>query len=106
MKEKSAQVHFRITEKEKERLKRNAEKCGLSQSEYFRQLINGYQPKTLPPMEYLALKDRITDLYLEFNERGELKHADLLIDVLRGMIIAITPEKGCADGNNKDMACP
>ena len=94
MKEKSAQVHFRITEKEKERLKHNAEKCGLSQSEYFRQLVNGYQPKALPPMEYFALKDRITDLYLEFNERGEIKYADLLIGVLREMIAAITPEKG------------
>ena len=106
MKEKSAQVHFRITEKEKQRLKHNAKKCGLSQSEYFRQLINGYQLKTLPPLEYLALRDRITDLYLEFNERGEIQYADSLIGVLREMITAITPEKGCADGNHKDMACP
>ena len=33
----------------------NVEKTGLSKETYLRQLINGYQPKEMPPLEYFEI---------------------------------------------------
>ena len=106
MKEKNVQVHYRATEKERMRLKRNAQKCGLPQSEYLRQLVNGYEPKQLPPLEYQELKDTITDLHLRYYEDGDTKYANLMIEILRDMVAAIIPAKGGSDGNHKNMGSP
>ena len=103
MNEKNVQVHFRTTEKERMRLNRKTKRCGLSQSEYLRQLVNGYEPKELPPLDYHDLKDRVTDLHLRYYEDGETKYADLLVEILREMTAAITPVKGASDGKNENM---
>lgn len=42
MQEKTVQIHFRATEKERLRFKVNAHKCGLSISEYLRKLASDY----------------------------------------------------------------
>jgi antitoxin component of RelBE/YafQ-DinJ toxin-antitoxin module len=92
MNKKTGSIELRVSAEEKSRFAMSAKKCGLSLSEYLRMLANGYKPKPLPPIEYRELMNRITDLYLEFNERGEAKYADLLVEVLRDMTVAISPK--------------
>jgi antitoxin component of RelBE/YafQ-DinJ toxin-antitoxin module len=92
MNKRTGSIELRVSAEEKSRFAINAKKCGLSLSEYLRMLANGYSPKPLPPEDYRELMNRITDLYLEFNERGEAKYADLLIGVLRDMTAAISPK--------------
>jgi hypothetical protein len=93
MNERKLQVHYRAKVKEKMLLERNAKKCGLPQSEYLRQLVNGYQPKPLPPLDYRELKDRVTDLHMQYYEDGDAKYADLMVEILKDMIAAITPTR-------------
>ena len=55
MRNRTAGINIRVTDQEKKKILRNAEKCKLSVSEYLRQLANGYAPKELP-------NDRLYDL--------------------------------------------
>ena len=105
MRKRTKHIDIRLTPEEKSKIDNNAKKCGLSTSEYMRQLAHGYEPKPLPPLDYRELKERITDLYLEFNERGERQYADWLMGTLKEMIVAISPKKGGSDGDHKNMAC-
>ena len=106
MNERNVQVHYRATEKERMRLHRNAKKCGLSQSEYLRQLVSGYEPKPLPPLDYRDLKDTVLDLHIRYYEDGDTQYANLMVEILKEMVAAITPAKGGSDGNNKNMGSP
>ena len=45
---KKVRIKVRLTEEENEELKRCAEACGLSQSEFIRQLCQGKIPKPKP----------------------------------------------------------
>ena len=49
MKEEKVRIKVRLTEEENEKLKQNSALCGLTQSEYVRQLCSGIRPKPKPP---------------------------------------------------------
>ena len=55
-KEKLARIEIRVKPKEKDKIKRLAEKCNLSISEYMAQRALGYEPITVLP-------DVVFDLY-------------------------------------------
>ena len=103
MRKRATHINIRTTPEEKSRFERNAKKCGLSLSEYLRKLANGYEPKPLPPLEYRALMNRITDLYIDFNEWGETRYADMIVGILQEMLTAISAEKRSGNGNNKNL---
>ena len=48
MRERRLGINIRVTEAEKERIMNNAEKCGLTTSEYLRQIAMKQDPKELP----------------------------------------------------------
>ena len=48
----SVRISVRLSEEEKVMLERSAEICGLSQSEFVRQLCNGKIPKSQPTKEF------------------------------------------------------
>ena len=41
-------INIRVTEQEKKRILRNAKRCGLTASEYLRQLGSGHTPQAVP----------------------------------------------------------
>ena len=53
---------IRISEKEKNLIERNAEKCGLSVSEYLRQRALGYMPKAVLPEVFFSFNDKLDKL--------------------------------------------
>ena len=57
MKEEKVRIRVRLTEEEKEKLERNSALCGLTQSEYVRQLCRGIHPKPPPPGVFWELMD-------------------------------------------------
>jgi hypothetical protein len=91
MKQNNIQVHFRITEKEHQRFLRNAQKCGLSQSEYFRQLIKGYEPKALPPIEYGETIKLLSDSYNLFLERNNTEASDQILSLVKQLTDLLSP---------------
>jgi len=105
MRTRETHINVRTTPEEKERFERNARLCGMSLSAYLRTLANGHTPKVLPPLEYSELMRMISNLYADFNETGERKYAELLVNILLEMQAAITPDKrGTANGNDKNLA--
>ena len=55
-------IYFTVTDKEKRRISRNAELCGLKQGEYIRQRALGYAPKAVPPDAFFHFCEEIDQL--------------------------------------------
>lgn len=61
-KEKKQTITLRLNPAEKERIRRTAERCGLSTSEYMKQRALHYEPKTVPPEALFHLQEAIGNL--------------------------------------------
>ena len=106
MKEKTIQIHFRATEKERLIFQRNAQKCGMSLSAYMRMLARGYEPKTLPPMQYGELVTVLSDSYNLFRYRKNNDAAERILYLVQKLTEAIAPsEKGAKNGDDENLAC-
>ena len=57
-----------MTEEEKEKLERNSALCGLTQSEYVRQLCRGIHPKPKPPDVFWRLMDELYKAHSDLKE--------------------------------------
>ena len=61
-KEKLARIEIRVTPKEKDKIKRLAEKCNLSISEYTAQRALGYEPITVLPDVFFVFFNKLCEL--------------------------------------------
>ena len=68
MKEEKVRIRVRLTEEEKEKLERNSALCGLTQSEYVRQLCRGIHPKPKPPDVFWGLMDELYKAHSDLKE--------------------------------------
>ena len=59
---KNKNLFIRVSEKEKNLIERNAEKCGLSVSEYLRQRALGYIPRAILPEVFFYFNDKLDEL--------------------------------------------
>jgi hypothetical protein len=63
MNDKSKKIKLRLTPEEKAKVKHDAALCGLTQSEYLRQLCLGKQPRAKQPDEFWALLDALYEVH-------------------------------------------
>ena len=61
-KEKFARIDIRVKPKDKEKIKRLAEKCNLSVSEYVVQRALGYAPQTVQPDVFFDFYNKLCEL--------------------------------------------
>lgn len=61
-KEKLARIDIRVKPKQKEKIKRLAEKCNLFVSEYVVQRALGYEPRTVPPDVFFDFYNKLCEL--------------------------------------------
>lgn len=61
MSERTVRLSLRLSPEESQKVKQSAAACGLSQSEYLRQLCNGNVPKAQPKKAFWHL---LNELYL------------------------------------------
>ena len=61
-KEKLARIEIRVKPKEKDKIKRLAEKCNLSISEYMVQRALGYEPITVLPDVFFDFYNKLCEL--------------------------------------------
>lgn len=89
---KNKNLFIRVSEKEKSIIERNAEKCGLSVSEYLRQRALGYMPRAVLPNIFFSFSDKL----------------DALCIACEGKISADTEEKIIAliDGITEELILP
>ena len=59
---KNKNLFIRVSQKEKNAIELNAEKCGLSVSEYLRQRALGYMPRTVLPEVFFSFNDKLDEL--------------------------------------------
>lgn len=59
---KNKNLFIRVSEKEKNLIERNAERCGLSVSEYLRQRALGYMPRAILPEVFFSFNDKLDEL--------------------------------------------
>ena len=68
MKEEKVRIKVRLTEEENEKLKQNSALCGLTQSEYVRQLCSGIRPKPNPPDAFWELMNELYKVHSSLAE--------------------------------------
>jgi len=68
MRNRFKELNVRLTESEMDLLKRNSTNCGLTISGYIRSLINGFLPKSAPPLEYHEILCRLNEIYSAIRE--------------------------------------
>ena len=68
MKEEKVRIKVRLTEEEKEKLERNSALCGLTQSEYVRQLCRGIRTKPKPPDVFWELMEELYEAHSDLKE--------------------------------------
>ena len=61
-KEKFARIDIRVNQKDKDKIKRLAEKCNLSISEYLVQRALGYEPITVLPDVFFDFYNKLCEL--------------------------------------------
>ena len=59
---KDIRIVARVTEKEKNKIERNASKCGLSTSEYVKQRALGFEPKAVLPDAFFRFCEKFDAL--------------------------------------------
>lgn len=59
-------ITLRLTEEENEKLKRCSALCGLSQTEFIRQLCKGNTPKPEPPKAFWDMMNALYDVHSGF----------------------------------------
>lgn len=94
MRNRTIQLNIRLTEAENNRLKRNSHKANLTASAYIRMLINGYQPKETPLLEYEKLLQILTEIYAKIGRSEDIQTKKLLAETLLELQKQVTqPER-------------
>ena len=68
MKKEKVRIKVRLTEEENEKLKQNSTLCGLTQSEYVRQLCRDICPKPKPPDAFWELMNKLYKVHSSLAE--------------------------------------
>ena len=79
MSEEKVRIGVHLTEEESENLKRYAADCGLSVSEFMRQLCVGKYPKPVPSKEFWELPNMLYEVHNGFKECSKYEPSALEI---------------------------
>ena len=77
MKEEKVRIKVRLTGEEKEKLEHSSALCGLTQSEYVRQLCRGIHPKPKPPNVFWELMDELYKAHSDLKECAKYESSAL-----------------------------
>ena len=81
MKEKTVKLNICLSPQEKERLLRNAGKCGISVSQYIVKLSRNIVPREVPTEEFWSLMKQLYELHGDF-QKTQSVHLYREIEVL------------------------
>lgn len=105
---KNKNLFVRVSEKEKNLIERNAERCGLSVSEYLRQRALGYMPRAVLPEVFFSFNDKLDELCIavegKITEDTEAKIITL-IDEITAELILPQKERQAQSGPPQSLLC-
>ena len=77
--DKKVRIKVRLSEEESEKLKHCAAACGLSQSEFIRQLCKGKAPKPQPQKEFWEVLEALYSVHNSFKSCAKFEPSALEI---------------------------
>lgn len=103
-KEKLARIEIRAKPKEKDKIKRLAEKCNLPLSEYVVQMALGYEPRTVLPDVFFDFYNKLCELCNSSDITSETESKLLaLIDEIYSELLL--PRKENISGPPQSLLC-
>ena len=78
MRKRTCGVNIRVSVEEKKRIERYAKKCGLSVSEYLRQLAHGCEPKEALPEEFYQVTTYLEQILREYRDGNDSRFAKMM----------------------------
>ena len=79
MEEEKVRIKVRLTEEENQKLEHDSTLCGLSQSEYVRQLCSDICPKPKPPEVFWQMMSELYQIHSALRECGKYEPSALEI---------------------------
>lgn len=80
---RNVSIQFYLNAREADLLDRKVKATGLSRTAYLRHLVNGFQPRELPPPEYRAMMKALYGIGRNLNQIAQKAHTLHVIDVQR-----------------------
>lgn len=68
MRKRDIKIQFWLTLREANLLDRKAKNCGLSRTAFLRHLVNGFQPRELPPPDFRAMMQELYKIGRNLNQ--------------------------------------
>lgn len=105
---KNKNLFIRVSEKEKAPIERNAEKCGLSVSEYLRQRALGYMPRAVLPDIFFSFSDKLNALCIACEGKISADTEEKIIALIDGIteeLILPKRNKAVQLGSPQSLLC-
>ena len=83
MRKRNVSIQFYLNAREADLLDRKVKTTGLSRTAYLRHLVNGFQPRELPPPDYFAMMRELHWIGRNLNQIAQKAHALNVIDAQR-----------------------
>jgi len=80
---RNVSIQFYLNTREADLLDRKVKPTGLSRTAYLRHLVNGFQPRELPPPDYFAMMRELYRIGRNLNQIAQKAHALNVIDAQR-----------------------
>lgn len=106
MKEKNkdkVRVSVWLTEEENEKLKQYARSCGLSESEFVRQLCKGKTPKPQPSKEFWQFLETLYEVHKGF--KGCAKYESFALNICKEIECLILDLQEVQTGSPQSLLC-
>lgn len=105
---KNKNLFIRVSKKEKNLIERNAERCGLSVSEYLRQRALGYMPRAVLPEVFFSFNDKLDELCISCEgkiTKDTEEKIIALIDEITAELILPQHERLVQSGTPQSLLC-
>ena len=80
---RNVSIQFYLNTREADLLDRKVKATGLSRTAFLRHLVNGFQPRELPPPDYRDLMNALYGIGRNLNQIAQKAHTLNVIDVQR-----------------------
>lgn len=105
---KNKNLFIRVSEKEKNLIERNADRCGLTVSEYLRQRALGYMPRAVLPEVFFSFNDKLDELCASVEGKISADTEEkiiALIDKITAELILPQKERLVQSGPPQSLLC-
>ena len=77
---RNIEIKIRLSKDELQKLNRNVKRSGMSREGYLRELIRGYEPQALPPIEYYDVLRELREIQDSIENLGRSVHSSGMLD--------------------------